>query len=170
MNLEELLTNTTHLRSLQNKTYDNRYFNETFKPLLDIGQHFEQLAISRILKYYNYNPSIQVIRDNTNEYDIDINNIKYEIKTDIKAVQTSNIFVEFVCNAKPSGIITTKANYYIFVIPYSAPMYILIDVLELEFLISTQQFERIFQPNMYNNFTGGYIFKVETVIKNGTLI
>ena len=170
MNLDQLLYNTTNLRSLQNKTYDKRYFNETFKPLLDIGQHFEQLAIGRIIKYYHYNSSVQVQRDNTNELDIEINNIKYEIKTDIKAVQTSNLFVEFICNAKPSGIITTKANYYIFVIPYSTPMYILIDVLELEFLISTEQFERIFQPNIFNNFTGGYIFKMETIIKNGIFI
>jgi hypothetical protein len=137
---------------------------------LDIGQHFEQLAIGRIIKYYRYNSSVQVQRGNTNEFDIEINNIKYEIKTDIKAVQTSNLFVEFICNAKPSGIITTKANYYIFVIPYSTPMYILIDVLELEFLITTEQFERIFQPNIFNNFTGGYIFKIETIIKNGILI
>jgi hypothetical protein len=170
MNLEQLLSNTAHLRTLQNKTYDNRYFNETFKPLLDIGKHFEQLAIGRIMKYNNYNSSVQVIKDNSNEFDINIHNIKYEIKTDIKAVQTSNLFVEFICNAKPSGIITTKANYYIFVIPYLIPMYVLIDVLELEFLISTQEFERIFQPNVYNNYTGGYIFKVETIIKNGILI
>ena len=87
-----------------------------------------------------------------------------------KAVQTSNLFIEFICNAKPSGIITTNANYYIFVIPYSTPTYVLIDVLELEFLISTEQFERIFQPNIFNNYTGGYIFQMETIIKNGILI
>ena len=49
-------------------------------------------------------------------------------------------------------------------------MYILIDVLELEFLITTEQFERIFQPNIFNNFTGAYIFKMETIIKNGIFI
>jgi hypothetical protein len=49
MNLDQLLLhNTTNLRLLQNKTYDKRYFIETFMPLLDIGQHFEQLAIGRI--------------------------------------------------------------------------------------------------------------------------
>ena len=38
------------------------------------------------MKYYNYNPSIHVIRDNRNEYDIDINNIKLGFIGCVKAL------------------------------------------------------------------------------------
>ena len=124
-----------------------------------------------MIKYYNYDEGIKVYSNDTNKYDVMLNNISYEIKTDIRAATTNNIFIEFIQNGKLSGISITEADNYIIVIPYDKlPLFILIDVLELQFLIQTMQYKNIIQPNKYNNFTSGYIFDVQTIIKNSKLI
>jgi hypothetical protein len=41
---------------------------------------------------------------------------KVEVKTDMAAHRTGNIAVEFRCNGKPSGISTTEADYWAFVL------------------------------------------------------
>jgi hypothetical protein len=41
---------------------------------------------------------------------------KVEVKTDTMAQRTGNIAVEFRCNGKPSGISTTEADYWAFVV------------------------------------------------------
>lgn len=166
---ELLLDKTKQKRTLSNQNYNSNYYHDVFIPLLQLGQYHEDKTILRIIKHFNWDKP-NIIRCNTNEYDIMINNIKFEVKTDIKAVETSNIFIEFIQKNKPSGIITTKSEYYVFVIPYKIPLYLMIEVLEIEFLITTQQYQRISQPSVYNNFTGGYIFDIQTIIKGSILI
>ena len=39
-----------------------------------------------------------------------------EVKTDFMASQTGNVFVEFFCRNKPSGIATTQADYWAFIL------------------------------------------------------
>jgi hypothetical protein len=169
--LKELIKQTEFKRTLLNPKYDKAYFNNVFKPLLNLGQEFEKVAIKRLIKYHNYDENIKVYSNDTNKYDVMLNNISYEIKTDIRAATTNNIFVEFIQNGKLSGISTTEADNYIIVIPYEKlPLFILIDVLELQFLIQTMQYKNIIQPNKHNNFTSGYIFDVQTIIKNSKLI
>lgn len=41
---------------------------------------------------------------------------KLEIKRDFKASQTGRVFVEFFCRGKPSGISTTEADFWCFVL------------------------------------------------------
>jgi hypothetical protein len=169
--LKELIKQTEFKRTLLNPTYNKAYFNNVFKPLLNLGQEFEKVAVKRLIKYYNYNEDIKVYTNDNNKYDVMLNNISYEIKTDIRAATTNNIFVEFIQNGKLSGISTTEADNYIIVIPYERiPLFILIDVLELQFLITTIQYKNIIQPNKYNNFTSGYIFDIQTIIQNSKLI
>ena len=43
-----------------------------------------------------------------------IDKIKYEVKTDELSLKTNNLFIEFEGYKKPSGIMITKANFYIF--------------------------------------------------------
>ena len=168
---KELIKQTEFKRTLLNPKYDKQYFNNVFKPLLNLGQEFEKIAIKRLIKYHNYDENIKVYSNDTNKFDVLLNNISYEIKADIRAATTNNIFVEFIQNGKLSGISTTEADNYIIVIPYDKmPLFILIDVLELQFLITTTQYKFIIQPNKQNNFTSGYIFDVETIIKNSKLI
>lgn len=39
-----------------------------------------------------------------------------ECKRDFKAHKTGNVYVEFECRGKPSGIATTEADYWVFVV------------------------------------------------------
>lgn len=41
-------------------------------------------------------------------------NKKVEVKRDLKARQTGNLFIEFESRGKPSGIATSEAEYYAF--------------------------------------------------------
>lgn len=168
--LNQLIEQTETQRKLSGQTYNKTYFRANFIPLLEIGQKYEQYASERIIKYYNLiEPNIHEC--NNNAYDIKINGITYEVKTDIKAIKTNNIFIEYVQKGKPSGISVTEANYYIIVIPYDEnPLYLQIDVSQLKQLIDTSQYKTIFYPNKFNNFTGGYIFSVETIKNHSTSI
>jgi len=64
---------------------------------------------------------------NTFEYDLKIgnlfenklenilNNAKLEVKTDFKALRTGNIFLEYESRGKKSGILKSKADFYVFI-------------------------------------------------------
>lgn len=41
-----------------------------------------------------------------------------EVKRDFKASQTGNVFVEFFCRGKPSGISTTEALFWAFILDH----------------------------------------------------
>ena len=43
-------------------------------------------------------------------------NEKIEIKRDMKAKETGNIFIEYESRGKPSGISTTESKFYCFVV------------------------------------------------------
>mgnify|MGYP006246473071 CR=1 FL=1 len=59
---------------------------------------------------------------------------KVEVKRDRKASITGNLFVEFESRGKPSGIETTEADYYCFVVEET---YILLDTQKLRNLVET---------------------------------
>tara|TARA_R110001606_G_scaffold380790_1_gene541498 strand:+ start:432 stop:782 length:351 start_codon:yes stop_codon:yes gene_type:complete len=66
-------------------------YNSDFKYDLDLGQLGEKLV-----------------------YDI-LTNKKVEVKTDYKATDTGNVFIEYYSRGKDSGITTSKADFYCFV-------------------------------------------------------
>jgi hypothetical protein len=47
-------------------------------------------------------------------YDFKTEKAKYEIKSDLYTHRTGNLFIEFECSGKPSGITTTASDYYIY--------------------------------------------------------
>lgn len=146
----------------------SNYYEKTFKPLLKIGLEFEKQAQELIIKHFNYKYSLKSICDN-NAYDFELTNgIKYEVKGDIKATLTNNIYIEYLQFDKPSGISTTEAHYYIIIVPNKCNL--LIDVIKLKHLIETKQYFKVFYPNQYNNFTCGYLFKLDKLIEHSTLI
>ena len=51
------------------------------------------------------------------DYDIQIPEIQktVEIKTDF-TTSTGNVFIEFTCNKKPSGILTTRADIWVYIL------------------------------------------------------
>jgi len=55
--------------------------------------------------------------NNNDEYDLLSNKYKYEIKTDSNYIKYKSVFLEYESNEKPSGINTSKSDFYIFVCP-----------------------------------------------------
>ena len=41
---------------------------------------------------------------------------KIEVKTDLKAYKTGNVYIEYFSRGKPSGISTSESDYYCFVL------------------------------------------------------
>lgn len=55
--------------------------------------------------------------------------IKLEVKKDDWAARTGNLALEFECRGKPSGILTTKADFYCFVIGHHFVLTLPVDFL-----------------------------------------
>ena len=169
MDIKQLINQTKQKRTLSGQTYNKSYYENNFKVLLDIGQYYEKMATDRIIKHYEFKEP-NIVQCHDKRCDMIINEIKYEVKTDIKAMETSNIYIEFISVNKPSGITTTQAHFYIIVIPHDIPIFIMISVETLKQMILNNKYFKIFQPNKYNNFSGGYIFKMDTLLSNALLI
>ena len=148
----------------------NNYYVNEFLPKLDIGNYYEKQAQKQIIKYFN-NIYYVLNSCNNNEYDFELSNdMKYEVKADIMAVKTNNIYMEFISFNKPSGIYTTKAEFYIIILPFEISIYILIEVKKLKELVLNKKYKFIIHPNYKNNYTSGYIFDKYVIINNGILI
>ena len=145
------------------------YFTNEFIPKLEIGLIYEAKALKQILKYYEKD-KIELKRTNDNfKYDFELSNgLKFEVKADIKASITNNIFIENLQFNIASGIDKTKADCYIIIVPMSE--YILIKTEIIKNLINDKLYKFIIQPNKNNNFTAGYIFEKHLIINNGILI
>jgi hypothetical protein len=63
-----------------------------------------------------------------------LDNKTIEVKSDIKARDTGNLFIEYESRGKPSGISRTKADFYCF------------DIGHLFILIETQKLKDIIRP------------------------
>ena len=86
-----------------------------FHRMLEIGQAFELLAIEQIIKYYKKKYNL-LNTCNDNRYDFMLtNNKKYEVKADLMASKTGNLFIENIQFGKASGIDVTTADYYIII-------------------------------------------------------
>ena len=84
--------------------------SSSFKEDLKFGNEYEKLA----LEYIDYD---EYEFCNQKEYDIKIKKdntyIYYEVKADRLAYKTSNVVIEYQCYGNPSGICTSKANYWV---------------------------------------------------------
>lgn len=168
--LETVINNTIHTRTLIKNNISN---SKKFFSNLTISDITEPIVLYKFLHYKKklLRKPLSFEYNKTYTHDININN-KYflEIKCEVKAIQTQNVFVEFMQNNKLSGISVSKATHYIFIIPSSQPLTILIKTKKLKKLINKKVYIRVVQPNNYNNGTGGYIFPLSSIIKNAILI
>ena len=89
-------------------------------------------------------------------------NIKYEVKTDVMSLKTSNIFIEFMGYGKPSGIATTEANFYII---NDTINYYLISVIKLKQLVKNTRI-----LNTKDGLTSGFIISIKTLTENSKII
>lgn len=97
--------------------------NNDFKYDLELGQMFEG-SLSDILS-----------------------NKKIEVKTDLLAFSTGNLFVEIESRGKLSGLSTTQADYYAFIIP--------IDDDFITILISVSRLKEIVKKRHTGKFVSG---------------
>ena len=141
-----------------------------FKQDLIVGQKYELLAQDRIIKFYGDDNCLQVIETcNTYKYDFKLsNNMTFEVKYERASLKTGNIFIEYMAFSKPSGIITTIADYYIVVLPINdvENQFILLDVDVIKQLIT----QKLFLREHKDKFKSGYIFEKKTIIQSGTII
>jgi len=92
-----------------------------FKETLNKHLKYETAAQQHILKYYNdRTPDDVYTLHEVNEdclYDFSIKSSKYkykfEVKADLMSNHTNNYYIEYESSGKPSGILTSKADYYV---------------------------------------------------------
>lgn len=86
--------------------------NAKFKRDLKKGQKYERLAT----EYFDYR-SVHFPKGKFSDYDFILDNkLKIEVKSDIIASTTGNLAIEYKCNGKPSGLHTTKSDFYVYFI------------------------------------------------------
>lgn len=84
-----------------------------FKRDLKFGNIYEKKAFEK-LKNYNNDINLTCIYNNDYKYDFKTNNNDtYEVKADKRSQETGNIFIEYLCKGRDSGINKTEATYYI---------------------------------------------------------
>ena len=130
-----------------------------------------------IAEIYLKMKGVQIIaKNNNNKYDlIDNNNITYEVKLDMVAFKTNNIFLEYESFNQPSGILTTESNNYIYVL-INFKLNI-INILQIEtqilkdFLNNNQNLEKRsmraknIQDETTDFYNRGYIIPVVDIVK-----
>tara|TARA_R100001163_G_scaffold33968_1_gene26280 strand:- start:21532 stop:21882 length:351 start_codon:yes stop_codon:yes gene_type:complete len=91
-----------------------------------------------------------------------LSNEKIEVKRDMKASETGNIFIEYESRGKPSGIATTEARFYC------------IALNDLFIIIPTETLKDLVRPYLFttrdvnggdNNSSKGVIFPINKIIE-----
>ena len=147
----------------------NNYFTDEFTWKLQLGKVYQNKALKQILNYYKKDDINFKNTNDDNKYDFKLTNgLEFEVKADIKASLTNNIFVEYLQFNIPSGIDKTEADYYIIIVPMNELILIKTDIIRK--MIYDKLYKFIIQPTKNNNFTAGYLFDKQLVINNGILI
>ena len=81
--------------------------------------------------HYNNDFKYDLKVGQTKEYELGLifNSKKIEVKYDLQALKTGNVFVEYFSRGKKSGISITEADYYCFAF---GKIFILVETLELK--------------------------------------
>ena len=128
----------------------NKY--EEFTKCLKIGQIFEKKAQAKLIEYHK-NKYKLLHENDTFEYDFLLSNGKYyEVKYCSMINCNNTIFLETISNNKPSGINTTKANYYIFVIKQKSKNIFINNVSLLFIKIKVKHLIKIIEKNLFCNY------------------
>lgn len=90
-----------------------------------------------------------------------LSNKKIEVKKDELAKKTGNVFVEYESRNKPSGIATTKADFYCFVI--SNENIIFVETNKLKELCKQKRLRKV--PGGDSNTSMGVLLPLEQLVK-----
>lgn len=146
-----------------------------FKLDLDNAKITEEIA-ARLL-HICADQEFMVEWNDDNRYDFACNlageNVKIEVKDDIGSMNTPNVFVEFHCRGKPSGIEVTESTHHIYKI-YDSP------VASAFYLIATDTLRDIIDKQLYHRIacdagdigsqTKGYLFAKDVIVGKSELI
>ena len=133
---------------------------DNFSNDLPLGEEIEYRLLKHIKKKY---PKSKKIKGEFKDYDLEVpeKDVKIEVKRDIGSKDTENYFIEHECNYKPSGITTTKANYWVI---YDEPTFHWIKTCKLKSLchLYGEPWEGI--PKGGASFVRAYLIKKEFII------
>lgn len=136
---------------------------EQFKKDLKTGQEWEKKAQMALIEYFNNKYSV-IEECNNKNYDFKLSNgIKYEVKLNKQCNKYKCVFIEFEAFGKPSGIITTQADYYVLAYPIedNKPAFIIIDILDIELIITNKEYKNI----SITSTSKGYIIDINIIFK-----
>lgn len=133
--------------------------NLDFNKDLSLGNEGENI----VKKFLIDNGCEEIENNNDNKYDLKLlkNNrqITYEIKTDFKCAplfDTGNIFIEFECRNKASGISVTKADWFVTYFIHLNEIWF-IKTTKLKKLITDNNFQIFTDAGDLNSQTKGYL-------------
>lgn len=86
-----------------------------------------------------------------------------EVKRDFKASQTGRVFVEFFCRGKPSGIATTEADHWAFIL--NDGIIIILPTERLKELVEEAQEKGKTISGGDSNVSQGALIKLERLVK-----
>ena len=90
----------------------------------------------------------------------------HEVKCDRNGYKTGNVVVEYECNDKPSGIATSKADYYTFFIisPDGGYTCIILETQHVRNQIAAKKYTRIIDMGQRHNTGKLYLFNIDTLV------
>ena len=133
--------------------------NLNFKEDLILGNSGEEIIKTFLIT----KGCIPIQKNDDYKYDLKMlkNNVEttYEIKTDFKCApqfDTGNIFIEFECRNKPSGIAVTNADWFVTYFIYLNEIWF-IKTKKLKKLINNNDFDIFINAGDINSQTKGYL-------------
>lgn len=132
------------------------YYN--FYKDLEVGKQTEKEALEQLSRHTKYDA---VEFNNDKKYDIKLTLgdkfQTYEVKTDLMCGSTGNFALEYECRGKPSGIVTTEADYWIYKLDDG---FYLISVERLKYLIDEAKYFRMVSGGDRGSNTKMFLFKL----------
>lgn len=139
---------------------------EQFYKDLEVATKTE-LEIAELFKQ-TYNAEIVEWRHD-NQYDLKIKIVDrvytIEIKEDFKSAETSNLSIEYSCRGKNSGIMVTKADFYLIkaYVTTSTFKYLMIPVKTIKRLILDKQYIRKVNGGDIGSNSLSFLFRREKI-------
>jgi len=88
---------------------------------------------------------------------------KIEVKRDFKASRTGKVFVEFFCRGKPSGIDTTEAEFWAFILDGETVVILPVD--KVKSLVDEAKVKGRVVSGGDSNLSQGALIKLERLLK-----
>lgn len=133
---------------------------------LALGEKGERHVAGRLKEFYQAK-SVSTIGKGK-EYDFrliysDNSSSLIEVKTDLRSAKTGNLFFEFQCNGKNSGLAATTSDKWAVLVPHLQIILVFCPKIMLEYLQSSPDAKEIIGGD--RRAVRGYIIKTETIRK-----